>query len=135
MTRKEIEDLVRHHPQPVPSTHLRDRVLSSAVVTPLRLTWSDRVWFSTRWRLGTVAAALVIVVLNLTTDQSASVIREPSRTRPGLQAVVDAGRQLGFSEEAVAALARREASVAVRTPVAPSVETLLDELMPRGGNE
>ena len=89
--RRDIEDRLRQLSWPAPSAGLRDRVLSTAVVTAQPLTWSDRMWFSRAWRLTAVGAALAIIVL----DQVAALPRP---------AAVPAIQALGESQVSVYAL-------------------------------
>lgn len=89
--RTEIEDRLRQLSWPEPSARLRDRVLSTAVVTAQPITWSDRMWFSRAWRLAAVGAALAIVVLD----------RVAASPRP---AVVPAIQALAESQVSVHAL-------------------------------
>ena len=109
MTRREIEDLVAQLPQPDPSSQLRSRVLATVVVMPVRLTWSDRVWFSRGWRMAGVIAALAIVAAEFASAPDRRGVSEPTPARFAEASAIEQG--------------------------ALSVEVLLDELMPKGGDE
>ena len=116
MNRREIEDRLRRVSWPAPSAGLRAKVLSTAVVTTQPIAWSDRVWFSRQWRFAAMAAALMIVVLDLL-----STAPRPSASRTAPQALAEAqvieeiGRQAGLPEELAGSLARRTLFAASRT--------------------
>ena len=137
MNRREVEDRVRQTPWPEPSASLRDRVLSTAVVTAPPITWSDRIWFSRAWRLTAVGAAFTIVVL----DQMAASPRPAAFTATEqslaeAQVIEEAGRQLGLPPEVAASLARRALTEAPRTPVqSEAASELLQELTREGGGD
>jgi hypothetical protein len=108
--------------------------MSTLVVTTEPITWSDRVWFSRKWRFAGMAAALMIVVLDLLSTSPRS---PASNTAP--QALAEAqdleeiGRQAGLPEELAGSLARRTLSDASRMRVSKlSALELLPEFTPAG---
>ena len=64
-TRPDIERLVRQQTWPAPSAELRARVLDTAPAATPSIPWSDRIWFSWRWRVGLAAVVAVLISLNL----------------------------------------------------------------------
>lgn len=137
MNRREVEDRVRQTPWPEPSASLRDRVLSTAVVTTQPISWSDRIWFSRAWRLAAVGTAFAIVVLDqmaLSPRPAAFTATEQSVAEAHV--IDEAGRQLGLTPEMAASLARRVLSDASRPRVpSPSASELLQELTREGGGD
>jgi hypothetical protein len=129
MKRSDIEKRVRRMPWPAPSPELRDRVLSIAVEVAAPITWSDRMWFSRRWRLSALAAVLVAVAVDQfsVASQPAGVSATPYAVAQA-QAVDEMAREAGLSPEAAASFARRALSDASRrrTPVQTGPAALLE---------
>ena len=124
MSRRQIEDRVRRIIWSEPSSGLRDRVLSAAVVVAQPVSWSDRVWFSRAWRLSAVAAALAVGVLDQFSGAHRSVAFTPAPQTPADARVIDeTGRQLGLPPDVAASLAQRVITDASR-PVAQPRSTL-----------
>jgi hypothetical protein len=137
MTRRDIEDRLRQVSWPAPSASLRDRVLSTAVVTAQPISWSDRIWFSRAWRLAAIGTTLAIAVL----DQFSGSTRSApfTATSPALaeaQAIEEAGREIGLPPEVAASFARRSLSDALQPRVqSPSASELLQEFTREGGGD
>lgn len=114
MTDAQIKARVRAHEWPRISADVRARVMSTAVVPAGAVSWSERVWFSTAWRL--TAAALVLLVLGW--DQVATVTPERRNTSARLvaesRAIEDTAREVGLEAETAAWLAQRSLLEAVR---------------------
>ena len=109
MNRTEIERRLRQTTWLQPTAELRARVLSSApVVAPPPVTWSDRIWFSRRFRVTAAAtvAGLVAIELLLPADGGVSVV-PASQSAAEAQAIDDVGRSMGLPAGIVATLARR----------------------------
>lgn len=106
MTRKDMEDSVRRLGWPAPEASLRDRVLSQTVIEARTIPWSDRVWYSRTWRVSMATAALALVALSHVVGMPRVV--EPEPVDAGMQAIEEAGLQLGLSPSFIAALASRE---------------------------
>jgi|CXWK01.1.fsa_nt_gi hypothetical protein len=120
MSRRQIEDRVRRIIWSEPSSGLRDRVLSAAVVVAQPVSWSDRVWFSRAWRLSAVAATLAIVLLDqLSGTQRQTDFTPAPQTLAEARAIDETGRQLGLPPDVAESLARRFISDAARPPAHP----------------
>ncbi len=138
MTRKDIEDEVRQTRWPAPSSGLRDRVLSSAVVVATRpISWSDRVWFSRACRLSALAVVLAVVVVEQLPGSTRAVPVAPvTYAHAEAQLIEDAVQQLGLPPAIAASYARRELVNARRSQSAgSSTGALWDELIGEGGGE
>jgi len=107
---------------PAPSLELRARVVAVAV-RPRRTAWSDRVWFSRRWRVGLATAAVALVALDYwAVPGSAPVFSVPIQA--DVQAIEDLARSAGLPDDAAASIARRtlivtRASAAERASLIP----------------
>lgn len=124
LSRREIEGRLRRVTWPAPSSDLRDRVLSAAVVVSPPISWSDRVWFSRAWRLSAVAATLAIGLLDQFSGAHRSVAFTPApQTLADARVIDETGRQLGLPPDVAASLAQRVITDASR-PVAQPRSTL-----------
>lgn len=104
----DVEDRVRRIAWPEPPADLRTRVLSAARVADAPVTWSDRVWYSRRWRVATAAAILSALVL--ASLPGADVTRfTPAANAPGSEAIDEIGAELGLPRDVRRTLARRAA--------------------------
>ncbi len=90
-----------------PDVDMRARVLGATapLVRPDRSAL-DRIWFSPRWRVAAVLAALVIAVLNIVPAGGVSSAIAPQDLRPdhNTEAVAKAAREAGFTPDDTAAL-------------------------------
>ena len=127
MTRRTIEDRLRHVSFPSPSSDLRDRVRSIAVVAQQPISWSDRMWFSRAWRLSALGAALAIVVLDLLSGAPRRPgVTASARVIAEAQVIEETGRQVGLPPDVAASLGRRVLSQASRVQPPPeSARSLL----------
>jgi hypothetical protein len=104
----DIETRLRQVPAPDLPDGLRSRVLAAADLVPA-VTWRDRVWFSTRWRLA--AAALVLALL--TADRWVGPPRpagspdSDAATAAQLQALEAVGAEIGLPPETMRRLGGR----------------------------
>ncbi len=101
-----------------PPVDLRGRVLAAAapLVRP-GVTWSDRLWFSRRWRLAAAALFVSLVALD---HFAAGPAVAPRAVAPliGLdaaRAVADAARESGLPADQVALLSKRAFDAATRS--------------------
>jgi hypothetical protein len=114
---RQVEDRVRDIVWPVPSTELRARVQSISVVAP-RLTWSDRIWFSPRWRSAAAAIALAAVALNWMADRPTARAATPvAQVVAEAKAIEDLAEQSGLPRAAAASLGRRALAPGTRPPM------------------
>ena len=134
---RDIEDRLRQLSWPDPSAGLRDRVLSTAVVTAQPITWSDRMWFSRAWRLTAVGAVLAIIVLDEVAGSTRSaVFTATPQAIAEAQAIDEAGREMGLPPEVAASLARRALSESPRTRVqSEAAAELLQQFTREGGGD
>lgn len=137
MTRRDIEAQVRQARWPAPSTALRDRVLSSAVVVTRPIAWSDRIWFSRACRLSAVAVVLgVVAVEQLPGSSRGGPVAPVAHARTEAQLIDNAVQQLGLPPSIAVSFARRELWTARRSQSAgSSTAALWDELVGEGGGE
>ncbi len=94
-------------------TH-RDHVLAAAapLVRPV-VTWSDRVWFSSRWRLAAAAVAVAAFALDFAFSASpASPVDSREHARETAQVVDEAARQAGLDVEEAHMFAQRAFALA-----------------------
>ena len=133
---RQIEDRLQGIVWPDPSAELRARVQSIAVVAP-RLTWSDQIWFSRRWRSAAMAVALAAVALNWIADLPTGRASTPGpQLIAEAKAIEDLAEQSGLPRAAAASLGRRALEPAARPPLTvESVSGLLQgfEGEPVGG--
>ena len=106
MSERDVNRRLRLVSWPDPSPGLRARVLNDARVSKVNIAWTDRIWFSKRWRQCAVLAAVA----------SIAAIVWPSPQRPELMhhsAVMafaeDVALEAGFDRDAAVAFARRMA--------------------------
>jgi hypothetical protein len=95
---------------------LRDRVLAAAAPrVRASVAWSDRIWFSRRWRIATLAFFIGGIGLDWVaggpTDSPASV----TQAEPAVADAESLGRLTGLPPALAAQLARRQDSRAQRT--------------------
>jgi hypothetical protein len=133
---RQVEDRLRDIVLPAPSTELRARVQSVAVVAP-PLTWSDQIWFSRRWRSAAAAIALAAVALNWIADRPTERAAAPlAQVIAEAKAIEDLAEQSGLPKAAAASLGRRALVPDSRPPMtAEYVSELLQgfEGEPSGG--
>jgi hypothetical protein len=110
VTRRPLDDRIRELNWPEPSGGLRDRVLADAEVVAVRITWSDRVWFSRAWR---AAGFVVTVGVSVAAIWSGGGERDrgtyvaQSQTERLAENIV---REAGFRPDLARAIARRAQS-------------------------
>ncbi len=131
MTPEDLERRIRQFDWPASSPALRARVIAETSVAPVRVIWSDRVWFSRtfRWSIAAAMVALMAVIrwpaANVAEPPPpASVVAEQEAVRI---AAIDAG----LPEDVAAALARR--AVAPRGASTPHAADLTQLVNPNGG--
>jgi hypothetical protein len=116
MNKRRIEDLVRDHPWPEISPDVRVRVMAAPMAVPESITWSDRLWFSRRWRLSAAAAAIVLVALNqLPGETGAPNITAAPQAIAEARAIEDVAQQAGLPASAASSLASRSLFEASRS--------------------
>lgn len=114
MAPRDLEDRLRDVAWPGPSAGLRDRVLTSVVISPEPMSWSDRMWFSRTWRRAALAAVVVVVVVEQMSFSSMPVNFTASRTNPDVRMVEDTAREMGLPPAVVTWLGRRSSFEAAR---------------------
>ncbi len=124
-----LEERLRNAGLPDPAPELRQRVLAAAgpLVTPGEpATWSDRVWFSRRWRYAAVALVIALVAL----DRVSVMRSSPTSVEFGTIAVEsataaeDAAIEAGIARDEADRLARR-ALLAESRPATPEPRAAL----------
>ena len=104
----DIETRLRQLPAPDLPDGLRSRVLAAADLVPA-VTWRDRAWYSTGWRLA--AAGLLLAVLaadhwTMGASTTGATVPTPAGVAE-LDAVTQAGVDIGVPEAAMRRLASR----------------------------
>ena len=114
-----------------PGAEVRARVLAAAtpLVRPDR-SHLDRIWFSRRWRMAAVLAALLLAVLNAVSPNTAASTLAAQDVRPAgnTQVVAMAAREAGLTPDVTVVLCA-QAIAAARTVTA--TEAGADMLAPR----
>ena len=110
-----------------PGAEVRARVLAAAapLVRPDR-SQLDRIWFSHRWRMAAVLAALLLAVLNVVPASGTAPTLAAQAPRPAdnTQAVVTAAREAGLTPDVTVALCAQAIAAARRaatTGVSPAL--------------
>jgi hypothetical protein len=135
MNQRDTEERVRRRTWPAPSPGLRDRILSSAVLAPTPVTWSDRMWFSRAWRMAAVATVLAVIALDQVSGAGRSTSVPPTmQATANAQAIDDAGRQVGLPPDVAASLAQRVLSDASRQQSHVLSAATLQQLLESGGD-
>ena len=104
----DLEARLRGLREPEPPADLKARILAAAELAPI-VTWRDRVWFSTRWRVA--AAALVLALLSA--DRWVMPARpgdssdNDAATAASLQALEAVGSEIGMPAETMRRLGER----------------------------
>ena len=92
---------------PSPSPELRTRV-AATVVRPQTTAWSDRVWYSRRWRIGMAGAALALVALNVwNTPGTGTPASLTTLADVEVQTIADLVRSTGLPDDIAASIAMR----------------------------
>ena len=116
MKRVDVETRVRQLEWDAPPADLRARVFSAVPATSPAVSWSDRVWFSRRWRLAAVAAVLILAVVESMSGTARSATPTVSPQAISEASIIEeTARQAGLSPEHAAALARRAVVAERRT--------------------
>jgi hypothetical protein len=124
-----IETRLRRLSSPELPGNLKDRVLAAASLTPA-VTWRDRVWFSTRWRIA--VAALVLALLSadrwVGPPRPAGPPDTDAAAAAELQALEAVGSEVGVPAETMRRLVERS-GIASR-PARLSIDEALGALDP-----
>jgi hypothetical protein len=118
-----------------PPDALRAQVLGAAAtrVRPA-VTWSDRVWFSRRWRAAAVAAVAAAMLLDFTFAPRGGWpgTEPPASARETAQAVDDIARQAGLGADQARLFAQRAFVLASRPDPGASADRTDMALLERG---
>lgn len=122
-----LEARLRGLREPEPPAGLKARVLAAVELRPV-VTWRDRVWFSTRWRVA--AAALVLALLSadrwVVPPRPGGSPHNDAAAAAELQALEAVGSEIGVPAETMRRLGGRGgfASQSARITVDEALATL-----------
>ena len=128
MTGRPLDDRIRELDWPKPSAALRDRVLADAEVVTVRITWSDRVWFSRSWRAAGFVVTVGVIVAAIWSggggrDRGTSVAQNQTQ-----RLAEDVVREAGFPPDLARALARRAQSELAPSAALADQQAVLDSI-------
>jgi len=133
MTRADLERRLRDARWPEPAADLRARVLAAAPVLNQRVTWSDRVWFSRRWRVAAAAAAAGAIAMFSLPDAADAIRLVPTpQALAEAQVIDEAGRDIGLPATVAQALAHRTLRIDARASLADRTRLTLEALVVEG---
>ena len=105
----DIELKIRQLPRRSLSPDLKARVMTTTTLRPAVLSWRDRAWYSSTWRLAAAGACLAILLLDhVSAGLTRTAVAEPDRRAVQEQEqVAQLGEESGMSPEQARVLAAR----------------------------